>query len=221
MLDPVKIYEGVHDFGEHEAAIYVPGPDGHVEDGNAYAKSLWEGVKDSVNPFNKKSAYEAGRSTANAATIIVPAGAEIKALGELRGGMLANEAEATAARAAAERAAGTPEEATLLRRAQAAEVKAAAAKAAYQTKLPGAGVRKVAARAKTAADKAKARRLNGEHDAHDPLTPHTPKSLAKRQAAAAGLRGKWQGGTHGRPPENRNRVSRPNSTYRCREQSRL
>jgi len=51
MVNPLKIYEGLHEFGQHEAAIYIPDPDGHTEDGDAFARKLGRDTLNSLNPL--------------------------------------------------------------------------------------------------------------------------------------------------------------------------
>jgi len=203
MVNPLKIYQGLHEFGQHEAAIYIPDPDGHTEDGDAFARKLGRDTLDSLNPFDKKSAYEAGRSTTNLGSVVVPGAVEIKSLGELRLAARATGVEAAAARAAADAAVGTTGEASAR---AAAAARAAQARAALRARLPGAGVRRgarqageKAQRARAAVAKYRERRAAGVRDAGDPLAPHTPQSLAKGQAAAAGMRGRWHDQAHGRP----------------------
>jgi len=65
--------------------------------------------------------------------------------------------------------------------------------------------RKLSAGGKAAVEKGRAavgkyreRKAAGVRDPNDPLAPHTPGSLAKGQAAAAGLRGKWHDGAPGK-----------------------
>ncbi len=60
------------------------------------------------------------------------------------------------------------------------------------------------AKGRAAVGKYRERRAGGDkaagvRDAGDPLAPHTPGSLARGQAAAAGMRGKWHDQAHGRP----------------------
>jgi len=172
-FNPVSIYKGLHQFGQDEADIYIPSADGTTKDGDAYARKMGHGIVESFNPFDKTSAKEAGRSTGNIATVIVPGAAELDALKGLRMAVRGTEAEAAAARAGALRAAGTPEEASAQATLRAAEAKAAAAREAYEAKLPGAGVRKIAAKAKAAGAKAKERRAGG---AEPPV--RTPEQVA-------------------------------------------
>ena len=86
MVNPIKIYQAAHNFGEHEAAIYIPDPDGHVEDGDAFAKKLGHDALDGLNPFNKPSAYATGGAFANDLAMLAPVAGEASALNDLRVG---------------------------------------------------------------------------------------------------------------------------------------
>jgi len=209
MVNPLKIYlkiyQGLHEFGQHEAAIYVPDPDGHTEDGDAFARKLGRDTLDSLNPFNKKSAYEAGRSTTNLGSVVVPGAVEIKSLGELRLATRATGVEAAAARTAADAAVGTAEEAPARAAAQAAAARAAQARAALRARLPGAGVRRAARQAGEKAQRARAavakyreRKAAGGRDPHDPWAKHTDKSRRKAEKDAADLHDRWRGGAPGK-----------------------
>lgn len=198
MVNPVKIYQAAHDFGQHEADIYIPDPDGHTENGDAYARKMGHDALDGLNPFNKKSAYEAGKSTLNAATAVVPGAVELDALKGLRAASTIADGEVITARAAAGAAAGTPEEAAAQAALRQAEARAGAARAAYRARVPGAEARKTADRARAAIRKARERRLDGARSSGDPLAPHTSESLAKAKAEKAKMHERWEQQTHGR-----------------------
>ncbi len=194
MVDPIKIYQAAHQFGKDEADIYIPDPDGHTKDGAAYADKLWHDTVESMNPMDKKSAYETGQSVTNVATVVVPAGAEVSALNKLRLAARATSVEAATLRSAAEAAAGTPGAGAARAAADAAAARAAQAQAAYRAKLPGAGARQAA---RQVSDKGKAALAKGRAAV---AKRAAAKRLAKGQAAAAGLRGKWRAQTQGPPP---------------------
>jgi len=71
------------------------------------------------------------------------------------------------------------------------------AQAAAARKL-SAGGKASLAKGRAAVGKYQERKAAGVRDPHDPLVPHTPGSLAKGQAAAAGMRDRWHDGAQGK-----------------------
>jgi len=191
MVNPIKIAQGLNALGKVEGEIYFPYPGDDPVDGDAFARKLGRDALDSMNPFNKKSAFDTGKSTANVASV-VRAGAVGK-LNGLRTAVRAADLGVATARAGAEAAAGTSQEAAALAGLRAAQAQAVTARAALRGALPGAGavrgvkraaqaVTRGAGRAKSAAAAARARRAGGGRDPNDPLAPHDDDS--RRQARA-------------------------------------
>jgi len=203
MVNPLKIYQAAHGLGDQLATL-VPGADGQKAAPGTLARSMGHGFIDGINPFNKKSAYDTGQATANAASVIVPGLGEAGALNDLRLGLRAANLGRAAAEAGLRAAEGTPGEAAAVARLKAAEEQVAQARAALRGKIPGAGARRAvrqagekAQRARAAVAKYRERKAAGGRDPHDPWAKHTDESRLKGQKAAAGLRGKWHGGAPG------------------------
>lgn len=221
MLNPVKIYQGANQFGHQLADVLVADPDGHKASGSALARNMGHGFVESINPFDKKNAYDIGYSTANALAVVVPVAGEASALNDLRLGVKAATAEEGMARLASAAAQGTPEEAAAAARLARAQAGVLKAQAALKARLPGAGVvRKVkeggakagevgakvrevgakvkerAAGARAAAKTAQERRGAGRK----PGEPHTPESLAAGNKAVQRLAARRRGQSGGAGP---------------------
>ena len=205
MVNPINILEGAYKHGQHEANIFIPDPDGHVEDGNAYAKSLWDGFLDSINPTNKPTAYATGGAAANAAATLAPFVGEAGALNDLRVGLRAATLSRDAAEAGLKAAETVPEKAAAAAKLRAAEERVAQVKAALREKIPGVrAVRKVkeagakvkqkVSAAKAAAKTAQERRGAGRK----PGDPHNARSLNEAQDANAQMKARWAAQTRGR-----------------------
>jgi len=171
MINPLKIYQAAHGLGDQLATL-VPGADGQKAAPGALARRLGHGFVEGLNPFDKKSAFETGEATANAASVVLPVGGELSVLNDLRVGLRAANVGRAAAEAGLRAAEGTPGEAAALARLRAAEEQVARARAALKAKIPGAGaVKKVkqaaqkvnqgAGRARAATGAARARRAAG------------------------------------------------------------
>jgi len=203
MVNPLKIYQAAHGLGDQLATL-VPGADGQKAAPGTLARSMGHGFIDGINPFNKKSAYDTGQATANAASVIVPGLGEAGALNDLRLGLRAANLGRAAAEAGLRAAEGTPGEAAAVARLKAAEEQVAQARAALRGKIPGAGARRAvrqagekAQRARAAVAKYRERKAAGGRDPHDPWAKHTDESLRKAEKDAAGLHDRWHGGGKG------------------------
>ncbi len=208
MTDPVKIIQGANSFGHQLADVLVADPDGHKASGGALARNMGHGFVDSINPFNKPTAYAAGGAAANAVATFAPLAGEVGALNDLRVGLKAATLSRDAAEAGLKAAETVPEKAAAAAKLRAAEERVAQVKAALRDKVPGVrAVRKVKeagaqAKQKVSAAKAAAKtaqeRRGGRGE--DPLAPHTPRSLAQGQKAATALRNRRYNQAHGGPP---------------------
>ena len=210
MVNPINILEGAYKHGQHEANIFIPDPDGHVEDGNAYAKSLWDGFLDSINPTNKPTAYATGGAAANAAATLAPFVGEAGALNDLRVGLRAATLSRDTAEAGLKAAETVPEKAAAAAKLRAAEEHLSQVRASLREKIPGVrAVRKVkeagakvkqkVSAAKAAAKTAQERRGAGRK----PGDPHNARSLNEAQDANAQMKARWAAQTRGPHLESR------------------
>jgi len=194
MINPIKIYQTAHGLGDQIATL-IPGADGQKAAPGALARSLGHGFVEGINPFDKKSAFETGEATANAASVLVPVGGEIGVLNDLRVGLRGANVGRAAAEAGLRAAEVTPEAAAAAARLRAAEEQVAQARAALRGALPRAGavrgvkraaqaVTRGAGWARAAAGAAKARRTGGTAGPAPGRAPgerHTEESLRRAQ----------------------------------------